>query len=73
MGILMWRDNNLARVREIAAVAIIEAAAKQRLVRYDKRNQIASLDRPDHQTGDLGDLWYDLFSNDIRDGEVQRK
>ncbi|MEM7304697.1 MAG: TIGR04211 family SH3 domain-containing protein, partial [Pseudomonadota bacterium] len=36
-------QNNLARVREIAAIAIIEATAKQRLARGDKRQQVAAL------------------------------
>ena len=41
-------QNNLARVREIAAVSIIEATAKQRLARGDKRQQVAALQRADY-------------------------
>ena len=56
--------DNLAGVREIAAVAIIEATAKQRLVRDDKRDQVAAIDRSEHQAGDLVDIWYDFFIED---------
>ena len=35
---------NLARVREIAAIATIEATIEQRLARSDKRNQIATIE-----------------------------
>ena len=52
-------QNNLARVRDIAVVSIIEPTAKQRLARGDKRNMIAAMETPEHKPGDLVDIWYD--------------
>lgn len=59
-------QGNLARVREIAAVAIIEATAKQRLQRGDERDQIVAQQRSEHQFVDLVDIWYDFSNKDIR-------
>lgn len=41
--------NGFARVREIAAIAIIQATAKQRLARGDKRNHVVAMERSEHQ------------------------
>ena len=57
-GFVATGPYNLARIGEIAAVAVIEATAKQRSVRCDKRNQLAAIQRFEHQTGDVGDRWY---------------
>lgn len=57
-------QNAVAGVREIAAVAINEATAKQRLDRGDKRNQFAAIRRSEHQAGDLVDIWYDPPNED---------
>lgn len=52
-------QDNLARVREIAAVAIIEFIAKQRSVRNDNQVLVPVIDRSDQQAGDFVDAWYD--------------
>ena len=52
-------QHDLARVREIAAISIIEATAKQRLARGDKRQQVAALQRAEYSPGDLVGIWYD--------------
>ena len=57
-------QNNLVRVREIAAVAIIEAIAKMRLARGGQPNQVAAIQRSGHQARDLVDIWYDLPNKD---------
>ena len=51
-------------MRGVAAVAIIEAIAKMRHQRGDKRNQVASIERFEHQPGDLVDIWYDPPNKD---------
>ena len=58
-------QNNLARVREIVAVAIIEATIEVRLQRSDKHNQVVALERAEHRFGDLVDIWCDPPNNDI--------
>ena len=35
-----------------------------RLQRGDKRNQVASIERSEHQPGDLVDIWYDPPNKD---------
>lgn len=50
---------HIHRVREIVSVAITEATAKQRFVRGSTRNQVVSIERSEHQPGDLVDIWYD--------------
>lgn len=57
--------NNRARVREIAAVAITEVIATQRLARADKRNQVVAMERSEHKPGDLVDIRYDHPNKDI--------
>ena len=57
-------QDNSAKVREIAAVTITEATAKQRLQRSAKRNQVVAQERAEHLFGDLVDIWYDPPSKD---------
>ena len=57
-------QNDLAGVREIAAVAIIEATVEARLRRGDYHKQIAAQERAEHQPADLVDIWYDPPSKD---------
>lgn len=57
-------QNYLARVREIAAIAAIQATTKQRIARGDEHNQIAAIPRSEHQAGDLVDNWYDPPNTD---------
>lgn len=52
-------QNHLARVREINAVAILDAAARHRLQRGDKHQQVVTTERAEHRPGDLVDIWYD--------------
>ena len=58
-------QNNLAWVREIVAVAIIEAIARQRFQRGDYHKQVAAQERAEHQPGDLVDIRYDFPSTGI--------
>ena len=58
-------QNNLARVREIVAIAITEATAKQRLQRGAKGNQVGAIERAEHHPGDLVDIWYHSKSGAI--------
>ena len=60
-------QHNLAHVREIVAVATIEATPNQRSFRGDKRNQIVAEERSDHKAGDFVDIWYDLPNEDTPD------
>ena len=48
-------QNNLASVREIAAVAIIEAKVKQLLARGDEHKQVAAQERVEFKQGDVVD------------------
>ena len=48
-------QDDFARVREIAAVAIIQAIVQQRFQRGGKRNQVVAQERADHSPGDLLD------------------
>lgn len=59
-------QNTFARVRQFDAVAIVEATARQRPARGDKRNQVAAMERSEHAFGDLVDIWYDPPNKDIR-------
>ena len=58
--------NDLARVRDIVAIAIIQATAQHRFARGDQRNEIGASERVEHQPSDLVDIWYDtpLFNTD---------
>lgn len=58
-------QNNLVSVREIVAVAIVEAIATQRIQRDDTRKQTVAQERAEHQPGDLVDIWYDPLNKDI--------
>lgn len=55
---IKWQ-NGLVHVRELAAVAITETTTTQRVALDDKRNQIAAMQRSDHQPRYLVDIWYD--------------
>lgn len=57
-------QNDLARVREIAAVARIQATAKQHWQRGDHHRQIVVQERAEHQPGDLVDIWCDPLNKD---------
>lgn len=57
-------QNNIVRVREIAAIATILGTAKQRLLRGDERNQVVARERGERQPDDLVDIWYDLRNED---------
>ena len=57
-------QNDLARARGIAAVAIIEAIAKARPQRGDYHKMIAAQERAELQAGDLVDIWYDPQNED---------
>ena len=54
----------MAWVREIAAVVVIEAIAKQRLQRGGYHKQIAAQERAEIQQGDFGDIWCDPPNKD---------
>ena len=58
-GLDVQGQHNLARVRAIAAVPVIEAIANMRLARGDERNHVPSVERSEHQLGDSVDIWYD--------------
>ena len=49
-------QHNLARVKEIAAISIIEPTAKQRFARGDKRQQVVALQGAEYLPGDLVDI-----------------
>ena len=49
---------HFARVREIVVAALAETTAKHRFARSDTRNQIASVERSEHNPGGLSDSWY---------------
>lgn len=66
-------QNNLARIREIIATSIVEAIAKMRLARDDKRNQVASVERSEHLPGDLVDIWYGPRIKTFQGGVAQHK
>ena len=51
-------QNDLARVREIAALAPIEATTEQRLARGDYHKQVVAQEGAEFQQGDLVDIWY---------------
>ena len=57
-------QNRLARVREIAAIAIIEATAKARLNRGDYHKQVVAQERSEFSPGDLVDMWYEPPNKD---------
>ena len=57
--------NNLARVRGVVAIAIIEAIDKQRLARGDKRDHIVAMERSEHKFGDLVDIRYHPPNKDV--------
>ena len=57
-------QHNLAGVREIDAVAIIEATAKQRPQGGDKHQHVVAMERAEHRFGDLVDIWYDPPNKD---------
>lgn len=52
-------QNNVVRVREVAAIAVIQVMVQHGFARGGKRNQIASMERSEHKPGDLVDIWYD--------------
>ena len=59
-------QNNLALLREIVAVAIIEAIARQKASRGRQTQPSSSPEeRAEHQPGDLVDVWYDPPNKDI--------
>ena len=58
-------QSNIARVREIVAIAIVEATAKQRLARGDERNHIVAMERSEHKFGDLVDIRYHPPNKDV--------
>ena len=53
-----------ARVREIAAMNIIEATARARLVRADKHNTRLAAERLQFQPGYLCDIWFEPANKD---------
>lgn len=63
-GLHVKGQDNLARVREMFVVAIIQATTKQMLARGDERNQVVAMDVSEHQPGGLVDIWYDPPNKD---------
>lgn len=57
-------QNNIARVRDMVAVPIIEATAKQRFARGDPWNLIAAFERPGHKEASSVDICYDPPTKD---------
>ena len=55
-----------ARVREIAAINIIEANAKSRLDRASNSNTRAALELTDFSVGDVVDIWFEPVHKDMR-------
>ena len=55
-----------ARVREIAAMNIIEATARARLERADKHNTRPAAERLEFEPGDLADVWFEPLNKDQR-------
>ena len=72
-GLDVRGQNNLAMVREIVAVAIIEATAKQRLARRDYHKQIVARERAELKPEDLVDIWYDPPNKGHHYGEDQHR
>ena len=68
-GLDVRRQNNLAGVREVAAVAIIEATARQRLELGDFHTQIVAQELAEHQAADLVDIWHDRLTRTLQDGK----
>ena len=57
-------QDNLARAREMTAVANIEITATHRVARGDKGKMAVVQQRAEHRPGDLVDIWYDPPNKD---------
>ena len=53
-----------ARVREVAAMNIVEATARQRLARADRHNTRPAIQRMDYKPKDLVDIWFEPSNKD---------
>ena len=57
-------EHNRARVREIAAINIIEATAQQRLERVDRSNSRPAIELQEYKPHDLVDIWFEPQNKD---------